>query len=250
MNGSLKAVAIFALVVSGFAPRTRAQEASEAFRMSPGARTNQSAAPSYVDAPSFGLIACGLAATVSSRDVSARSMPVQLSLAMADFTGDSHPDLATVELDRLDSSHALYFIEIQLTEGGRQSLELEAPVGGVYITPKDVTGDGTLDLIVRATASRSVVAVFLNDGCGRFSRGEPESLAHISRSALPSFEFTANQPRFTALAIAQWSHQIESQDRSGQRLREKRASAACREIELPAQWTVSFCPNRAPPAVS
>ena len=46
-----------------------------------------------------------------------------IGLAMADFTGDTHPDLAAVALDRVDSANAHYWIEIRLTEGGGQILQ-------------------------------------------------------------------------------------------------------------------------------
>src|SRR5581483_4604120 len=54
-----------------------------------------------------------------------------VGLTMADFTGDTHPDLATVELDRVDSSNALYSIQIRLTEGRSQTLTFTAPFGGL-----------------------------------------------------------------------------------------------------------------------
>jgi hypothetical protein len=99
--------------------------------------------------------------------ISLRAIP--LGLAIADFTGDSHPDLAAVGFDRVDASNGYYVIEIALSEGGRQSLTFAAPPGGLLLTPKDVTGNGTLDLVVRSAVSRLPVAVFFNDGCGHFS---------------------------------------------------------------------------------
>lgn len=97
-----------------------------------------------------------------------------IGLTMADFTGDTHPDLATVELDRIDSTNAHYSIEIQLTEGRSQVLTLTAPYGGIAVVAKDMTGDGNLDLVVRATRTRDFVAVFLNDGNGHFDRANGE----------------------------------------------------------------------------
>ena len=116
-----------------------------------------------------------------------------LSLAMADFTGDTHPDLATVELEKLDSSSARYWIEIRLTEGRHQILKLRAPFGGLLITPRDVTGDGNLDLIVRSASSHAPVALFLNDGNGYFSRADVASFADALRDEPSEFAFTAQQ---------------------------------------------------------
>lgn len=97
-----------------------------------------------------------------------------VGLTLADFTGDTHPDLATVELDHIDSTNAHYSIEIELTEGRSQLLKLTAPYGGIAVVAKDMTGDGNLDLVVRATRTRDFVAVFLNDGNGHFDRANGE----------------------------------------------------------------------------
>src|SRR5580658_1189339 len=60
--------------------------------------------------------ATALAADASPENLSATPMRLSLGFAMADFTGDTHPDLATVELRGFDSSNAEYTIEVQLTE--------------------------------------------------------------------------------------------------------------------------------------
>jgi hypothetical protein len=98
----------------------------------------------------------------------------QIALAIADFTGDTHPDSATVQLHRVDSSNAQYSIEIRLTEGGDQILALAAPFGGLLVTPKDVTADGNLDLVIRSATNHALVAVLLNDGSGHFHRSDNE----------------------------------------------------------------------------
>jgi hypothetical protein len=112
---------------------------------------------------------------------------------MADFTGDTHPDLATVELEKLDSASARYWIEIRLTEGRHQILKLRAPFGGLLITPRDVTGDGNLDLIVRSASSRAPVALFLNDGNGHFSRADVASFANALNDGPSQFAFMAQE---------------------------------------------------------
>lgn len=96
--------------------------------------------------------------------------------AMADFGGDSHPDLAAVEVDRFDSHSADYRIYIRLTEGGEQNLRLTAPFGELSITPKDVTGDGNLDLVV-SSGSGDLVGIFVNDGKGHFDKANPADFA-------------------------------------------------------------------------
>jgi hypothetical protein len=93
-----------------------------------------------------------------------------VGLTVADFTGDTHLDLATVDLDRIDSANAHYSIDIHLSEGRSQVLALTAPYGGIAVVAKDMTGDGNLDLVVRAARTRDFVAVYLNDGNGHFDR--------------------------------------------------------------------------------
>jgi hypothetical protein len=126
---------------------------------------------------------CATDALRLAEDTSASFRSVPLSLAMADFTGDRHPDLATVGFDRIDASTGYYAIEIALSEGARQTLQFVAPAGGIFVTAKDVTGDGTLDLVVRAAISRLPVAIFINDGCGHFSLAKPANPDHTNRDA-------------------------------------------------------------------
>jgi hypothetical protein len=103
-----------------------------------------------MNGPAVQVLACNVSSDPSPADFSVPAGAIPLGLAMADFTGDTHPDLATLELDRLDSSHAYYVIEIHLTEGGRQSLRLTAPARSLVLTPMDVRGDGILDLVVHS----------------------------------------------------------------------------------------------------
>jgi hypothetical protein len=154
-----------------------------------------------VNGPSVELFECSVSNDPSPPDFSVPAGAVPLGLAMADFTGDSHPDLATLELDRLDSSRAHYVIEIQLTEGGRQSLELTAPAHSLVITPMDVTGDGTLDLVVRTTGSNVPVAVFLNDGCGHFSVNESARFSTAIRDIPNGPDLSASDPRFDSAVM-------------------------------------------------
>jgi hypothetical protein len=114
-----------------------------------------------------------------------------LGFAMADFGGDSRPDLAAVELRRSGLRLADYRIAIRLTEGGRQSLKVIAPRGGLFITAKDVTGDGKLDLLVSVPSTGDLVGVFLNDGKGHFQQANAKDFAKNQRYDRPSSFFSA-----------------------------------------------------------
>jgi len=241
-----KAIAALVLLTGALTPmQCRARDAKS---------TNTAAAVSETSllrgdltAPTVPVFGCGAAATIWWGDIHDSSNGIPVGLAVADFTGDSHPDLATIKLDQFDSSNAEYLIEIQLTEGGHQFLRLTAPQRGLFITPKDVTGDGTLDLVVRAVGFQSPVAVFLNDGCGHFSAREPSPFAHAIREVPTKSQFTSIRFFLGAPAFAQGSYPIACQDESLRPLQLQRSflyaggDLALRRIDS------SFGSNRAPP---
>jgi len=96
-----------------------------------------------------------------------------LPFAIADFDGDRRPDLASVQGGRSDSFSTDYWIQLQLSALGRQSIRLVAPAGGLLIEARDVNGDHAVDLVLATAWFRQPVAIFLNDGHGNFSRAEP-----------------------------------------------------------------------------
>jgi hypothetical protein len=174
---------------------------------------------------------------------------VRLGVAMADFTGDSRPYRATVNLARFGPHSADYFIEIRLTEGGSQLLGLTAPPGGVVITPEDVTGDGTIDLVVRGAGSLEPVAIFINDGCGRFSRHDPASTSRSDAGGTTSLT-SANAWQYqAACAISTSSPQVaDLKDRSRRALRPAiRLAGGPRTLLL--QFEQSPNSGRAPPSL-
>jgi hypothetical protein len=96
-----------------------------------------------------------------------------LAFSIADFDGDSKPDLASVETGKSDLTRADYSIQLQLSAAGRQTFQIVAPVGGLRIVARDVNGDHTLDLVLTTTRFGQPVAILLNDGHGFFSREDP-----------------------------------------------------------------------------
>jgi len=209
----------------------------------------QSVSSASVAGPGLPVFGCTVGAAPSTGDVSAPASALPLGLTMADFTGDGHPDVATLEFDRLDSSTAQYSIEVQLSEGGRQSLRLTGPPGGLFITPRDVTGDGTLDLVVRSVGSQLPVGVFLNDGCGHFAAKAPTRFAGTIQDVPMGPEFDAQPQCFAAVAIALGPHAVECQDRSRRPLQEHGSSLLSTNDGAPSQLFSSFGNNRAPPAI-
>ena len=106
----------------------------------------------------------------ASGDIAFTSATPSPSVAIADFDGDSRPDLASVQTGAGFSGGARYWIQLQLSAAGRQSIQLAAPAGGLLIEARDVNGDHALDLVLSTAWLQQPVAIFLNDGHGNFSR--------------------------------------------------------------------------------
>jgi len=116
---------------------------------------------------------CCLIVSLASRG-RAESLPAKAAsagvrFAIADFDGDSRPDLATVQVGKISASQARYWIHFELSAGTRQLIDVTAPVGGLEIAPRDVNGDDNLDLVVTTAWLNRPVAVLLNDGHGNFT---------------------------------------------------------------------------------
>jgi len=200
-------------------------------------------------APSRGSAPTAPAVSISSGSP-ARTIGLSLGFAMADFTGDTHPDLATVALNRVDSASAQYLIEVQLTEGGHQLLRVTAPYGGIVITPKDVTGDGNLDLVIRAARFNVPVAIFLNDGRGHFSATDPAAFAGTLRETTSAREFSMDHFFFNATFVSPKSYAANCQGRSGRTLQEWNGALFSINRSVLLQSFLHFSSNRAPPAVA
>lgn len=171
-----------------------------------------------------------------------------VAFTIADFTGDTHPDLATVELDRFDSTAIHYWIEIRLSEGGGQVLRLTAPFGGLLITPKDVTGDGNPDLLIQAAKTGALVAVFLNDGSGHFERANTAAFAKTLRDEPSQFALTTSWIHPSATLACPTSHTIQCLAGSLHGLR-RQGSLISANYFIASHPSLSFGSNRAPPSL-
>jgi len=94
--------------------------------------------------------------------------------AIADLDGDGRPDFAIVRSESWGPNAFQYRIELALTTRvGPSSFTISAEEGGVRIVPRDVDGDGDLDLVITSAWSLAPVGVWINDGHGRFTQGDP-----------------------------------------------------------------------------
>lgn len=230
IRAAVKAIFALGSIVAAFAPQVTAASATKD--------------------PTVPVYPCSVSSDPSPADFSIPAGAVPLGLAMADFTGDSHPDLATLKIDRLDSSRAYYVIEIQLTEGGRQSLKLAAPSRSLVLTPMDVTGDGTLDLVVHSVGSNVPVAVFLNDGCGHFSANEPARYTAAIQEIPAGTDYSLTHLRFDSADVGRGSSAADSQGQPLYSRRGPRHQCFLSPNGAPAERFLPLRTDRAPPATA
>ena len=149
----------------------------------------------------FGLACGGTMARAYAGNSPATSLGPGLTFAFADLDGDRRPDFASIQAGRDSPGSSDYSIQICLSEFGRQSLHLVAPVGGLLLEARDVDGDHSIDLVVSTPWRRQPVAIFLNDGHGSFSRAElaafPRAFSESGTNLLPG-----SHPATDALAIS------------------------------------------------
>ena len=123
----------------------------------------------------FGGFFAGLAVAAEGSHKASAWSGARLGVAVGDFDGDLRPDLADVQTGRGDFFRTEYWIQLQLSTAGRQTILVVAPAGGLQIAARDVNGDHALDLVLTTTWLGQPVAVLLNDGHGIFSLAEPGS---------------------------------------------------------------------------
>src|SRR6266851_2252006 len=123
------------------------------------------------------------------------STQVTSQFAIADFDGDSRPDLATVQAGVSSSWDAHYWIAFQLSSGPRQTLGITAPTGGLQITSRDVNGDSFLDVVVTTAWTNRPVAVLLNDGQGNFRASSPSAFPGAFTTSEKSWACTTDEVR-------------------------------------------------------
>jgi hypothetical protein len=141
----------------------------------------------------FGCLMGGAGRCAEVPSAPADSVGPSLSFSIADFDGDLKPDLASVQAGRTDVSRTDYWIQLQLSEAGRQTFQIAAPMGGLQIAARDVNGDHALDLVLTTTWLGQPVAILLNDGHGSFSRVDPTAFPEAFSESKTSWGSVADQ---------------------------------------------------------
>jgi hypothetical protein len=189
----------------------------------------------------------GAAAAADVPSASAASLQLNQSFSIADFDGDLKPDLASVQAGRSDFSRTDYWVQLQLSEAGRQSFRIVAPMGGLEIVSRDVNGDHVLDLVLTTTWLRQPVAILLNDGHGSFTRVDPDAFPDALSESKTSWASTTAYPTDVVGIPPQSREDISSTSELFLHLRSQSGFIASSESRLaPAPFLLSHS-ARAPP---
>jgi hypothetical protein len=122
-----------------------------------------------------------IATGTEPQDTASNSVGPTSQYTVADFDGDFRPDLVGVQTGRSGFSGTQYWIELELSSEGRQSIPVFATPGGIQIAARDVNGDRSLDLVLTTTGRGQPVAILLNDGHGGFTRVDPAAYPNAFR---------------------------------------------------------------------
>jgi hypothetical protein len=142
---------------------------------------------------------------ISGPGAAAPALPAQVAthFAIADFDGDSRPDLASVHVGQSNSRNTHYWIAFHLSGGSGQTVGITAPTGGLQITSRDVNGDSFPDVVVTTAWTNRPVAILLNDGFGNFRVSTPSEFQSAFTASKTSWTFAANEIRdATALLVS------------------------------------------------
>jgi hypothetical protein len=140
----------------------------------------------------FGLAGGGAAKAGEIKNGPATRVGPGPQFAIADFDGDLQPDMASIQAGGTSGTSS-YWIQLQLSAAGRQSIQLFAPAGGLVIEARDVNGDHAIDLVFTTAWFRQPVAVLLNDGHGSFSRAEPSAFPEAFSKSRTNWVSGTNQ---------------------------------------------------------
>jgi hypothetical protein len=181
----------------------------------------------------MGLAAYGNASSPDPGARPASAIHVSSQFAIADFDGDTRPDLATVQVGPGNSSNALYRIRFQLSSGPRQTIDVTAPSGGVALSSRDVNGDTFPDVIVTASLTNRPVAVLLNDGRGNFTASDPSVFPAAFATSDNSWNFRSDQIKDASVALV-------SRYSSGEYEERGRSLLPANEARLPISHSSDF----------
>jgi hypothetical protein len=148
-----------------------------------------------------GALACTAAPVAASGTTTGADVPRPsitsvgpgLQFVVADFDGDHRPDLVGVQAGQGNVARTKYWIQLQLSAAGQQTISLTAPSGGLQVAARDVNGDHVPDLILTTSGLGQPVAIFINDGHGTFTRAETSAFPEAFRERQTRWNCSTDQ---------------------------------------------------------
>ena len=135
--------------------------------------------------------------------------------AIADLDGDGRLDVAIVRSESRGPHAFQYRIELALTTRvAPSSFSVSADEGGLRIIPRDVDGDGDLDLVITSAWSLAPVGVWINDGHGGFTQGDPTAYPRSIWTEGPGISSDAPQEKLQATVPPSYRSYVGSSLRS------------------------------------
>jgi FG-GAP-like repeat len=103
------------------------------------------------------------------------ALGIRSTAGVADFDGDSLTDIAFAKPRGVVNGVYRYQVEVLLSGQPRTTFEVayRNSGGGLHVTARDIDGDRDLDLVITTEFGREPVGVWINDGRGSFSQGDP-----------------------------------------------------------------------------
>ena len=128
--------------------------------------------------------------------------PFAWSTAIGDLNADGHPDFAVADRVGRGADGFEYAIELSIAGGRSESVAFDSDQDALDVTLRDVDHDRDLDVVVTGTVSRSIVAVWLNDGSGQFRRAAADEVTDVWRAAASAFTDSPSAEAAIGEAIA------------------------------------------------
>jgi hypothetical protein len=152
----------------------------------------------------FGLAGFSTAEAADIQSVPVTSVGPGSRFAIADFDGDLRPDLASIHAEPGSTGTTNYWIELQLSTFGRQSILVIGPPGGLSIAARDANnGNHFIDLALTTAWFNKPVAILINDGHGRFSQVTPTAFPEVFTVSTASWGSSSTQKMEAANCLPQ-----------------------------------------------
>ncbi len=112
--------------------------------------------------------------------------PFGWSTAVADVDADGTPDLVIVDRVQSRTEEYAYDLDVELSTAPAQHLRVAWPVDAVRVLIEDVDHDRDLDIVITRASTPDIVAIWLNDGAGRFSPARATAVVPRATTLLAS----------------------------------------------------------------